>query len=276
MATQKIKKVETPIDQRETFVSLSKSFGESEMSVEEKLNVLYELQKADTEIDKIHQLRGDLPSEVAALEADIADVNAKIAAATDLIASFGESIEAKTQEIVDVDAEIERYQKLLDNIANSREYDSLNKEVENQQLLRQIAEKNIREMKEVIAAKKELIERLKDTLALHEDDLLAKQEELAGIVESTASEEGQLVARRDACAAKIDERTMSAYNRIRESAHNHLAVVTVVYESAEQGACGGCFTGVTAQRLIEIESGKKLVICEHCGRIIVASRKAEE
>ncbi len=265
MATKKIKKVETPIDQKETFVSLSKSFGESDMSVEEKLKALYELQNADTEIDKIHQLRGDLPSEVRQIEAEIADINEKIANANELIAHFGENISSRQQDIIDSDAEIEKYQKQIENIANNREYDSLSKEIENLGLLRQIAEKNIREMKEAVVAKKELIERLEDNLSMLQADLKAKQEELAGIVESTASEEGQLLAKRDALASKFDERTMSAYNRIRESVHNHLAVVSIY----NNDSCGGCFSTITSQRLIDVKSHNKLVICEHCGRIIV-------
>ncbi|MCQ2156411.1 MAG: C4-type zinc ribbon domain-containing protein, partial [Bacteroidales bacterium] len=136
----------------------------------------------------------------------------------------------------------------------------------NQDLLRPIAEKNINEARESIETRKADLERLSDKLSIREEDLAAKNAELATIVESTAREEAELRAKRDACAAKIDERTMSAYNRIRESVHNHLAVVTVFNNS-----CGGCFNEITPQRLLDIASGKKLVICEHCGRIIVNS-----
>ena len=103
-------------------------------------------------------------------------------------------------------------------------------------------------------------------------DLEAKRDELAQIVDSTAKEERALVKKRDELAEKLDERTLSAYNRIRASVHNHLAVVTVY----NGDSCGGCFNTVTPQRLIDIASGKRLVICEHCGRIIVATpQKAE-
>ena len=89
--------------------------------------------------------------------------------------------------------------------------------------------------------------------------------ELDSIIESTAKEEEVLQEKRKACAAKIDDRTMSAYERIRASVSNHLAVVSVY----DGDSCGGCFNTITPQRLIDIASNKKLVICEHCGRIIV-------
>lgn len=149
--------------------------------------------------------------------------------------------------------------------SNSREYDSINKELENQGLLRAIAEKHIGEAREAIEDKKGELERLSEKIATREDDLAAKKEELSTIVESTSKEEALLREKRDACAAKIDERTLSAYDRIRSSVCNHLAVVPVYNEEA----CGGCFSTITPQRLIDIASCKKLVICEHCGRIIV-------
>lgn len=263
--TKKIKKVETPIDQKETFVSLQKNFADSELSVEEKLKTLYELQAADNAIEKIVQLRGELPAEVAALEDEIESLKAKAARISETVEEFNNAIAAAQQEIVENDTEIDKYQKQLANIANSREFDSINKELENLNLLRMIAEKNIRESKETIEVKKSDIQRLEDRIALRNEDLEAKKVELETIVESTAPEEKKLQEKRSACAGKIDERTMSAYNRIRESVHNHLAVVPVY----NGDSCGGCFNTITPQRLIEIESGKKLVICEHCGRILV-------
>lgn len=264
MATKKIKKVETPIDQRETFVSLQKAFADSELSVEEKLKTLYALQEADNAIEKIVQLRGELPAEVEVLEQEIASLNAKGVQIETLIDEYNNSIEANKQNIIELDEQISKYQKQLENIANSREYDSINKELENQGLLRQIAEKNIYELKAAIVTKKDDLEALNQKIEVRNEDLAAKKEELAVIVESTSAEEAKLQARRDECAAKIDARTMSAYERIRNSVHNHLAVVSVFND-----ACGGCFNTITPQRLIDIASNKKLVICEHCGRIIV-------
>ena len=263
--TPAAKKVEAPIDQRETFVSLLKSFADSDMPVEEKLKTLYQLQAADSEIDKIIQLRGELPAEVSALEDEIASLKERSAAISAVIDQFNRNIADAKLSIADHESTIEKYQRQLETIANSREYDSLNKEIENQELLRQIDEKTINDTRFEIGNKKAELDELKDRLAIRTDDLKAKKEELENIVEETAKEEAVLRARRDECAAKIDARTMSAYERIRESVHNHLAVVGIY----NGDSCGGCFNTITPQRRVEIASNRKLIICEHCGRIII-------
>ena len=262
---KKTKKFETPIDQRETFVSIQKSFADSDLSVAEKLKTLYVLQQADTEIDKILQLRGELPVEVENLETEIADLNMKVARISEHIEEMTKYIAENKLSITECDAQIEKYKSQLDNISNSREYDSLNKEIENQGLLRQIAEKHIGEAKERIFEKKNDLEIMKEKIAVRNDDLAAKKQELETIVESTSKEEARLRANRDACAEKIDARTMSAYERIRMSCNNHLAVVSVF----NGDSCGGCFNTIAPQRLIDIASNRKMIICEHCGRILV-------
>ena len=262
---KKTKKFETPIDQRETFVSIQKNFADSDMTVVEKLKTLYVLQQADTEIDKILQLRGELPMEVEQLETEIADLNAKAARMTDMIEEMNKFISDNKINITECDAQIEKYKSQLDNISNSREYDSLNKEIENQGLLRQIAEKHIGEAKERIFDKKNELEVVKEKINVRTEDLKAKQEELANIVEATSKEEELLRANRENCAAKIDERTMSAYDHIRHSCNNRLAVVSVF----NGDSCGGCFNTIAPQRLIDIASNKKMIICEYCGRILV-------
>lgn len=263
--TKKTIKVVTPIDERETFTSLKKSFAETEQDTAEKLKTLYQLQEADNEIEKLMQLRGELPEEVAAIEAEVEGLKSKCAHLEEVIEGYNQTIEEAKNEIVELDNDIEKYRQQLENISNSREYDSINKELENQGLLRAIAEKNINEARYAIEDRKSDLERLNDRISIREGDLEAKREELATIVESTAKEEETLVAKKKECASKIDERTYSAYERIRSSVHNHLAVVPVVNEDS----CGGCFSTVTPQRLIDIASGTKLIICEHCGRIIV-------
>lgn len=262
---KKIKKIETPIDQRETFVSIQKSFADSDLSVSEKLATLYALQQADTAIDKILQLRGELPIEVENLETEIAELKAKAARIAETIDEYNRFITENKHNITECDAQIEKYKSQLENIANSREYDSLNKEIENQGYVRQIAEKNIHETKERIFEKKNELETVKDKIMVKTDDLKAKAEELSTIVESTSKEEEILRANREACAAKIDARTMSAYDRIRESCNNHLAVVSVF----NNDSCGGCFNTIAPQRLIDIASNRKMIICEYCGRILV-------
>ena len=211
MATKKtVKKVDAPIDQHETFVSLQKTFADSEMSVSEKLKTLYELQAADSEMDKIIQLRGELPAEVEQLENEIADLKARSAQLSAVIEQLNRNIADAKLSIAEHESTVEKYQRQLETITNSREYDSLNKEIENQDLLRQIDEKNITDTRYEIAARKADLEDLKDQ-------------------------------------------------------HNHLAVVSVY----NGNACGGCFNTITPQRLVEIASNKKLIICEHCGRIII-------
>ena len=258
-------KVEAPIDNRETFVSLQKNFADSDMPVEEKLKTLYELQAADSEIDKIIQLRGELPAEVSALEAEIATLKERSAAISAVIDQFNRNIADAKLSIAEHESVIEKYQRQLDTIQNSREYDSLNKEIENQELLRQIDEKTINDSRYEIGAKKAELDEIKDRLSIRNEDLKAKKAELETIVEETAKEEAVLRERRDACAAKIDDRTMSAYERIRASVNNHLAVVGIY----NGDSCGGCFNTITPQRRVEIASNRKLIICEHCGRIII-------
>ncbi len=269
MATTKkpaaAKKVEAPIDNRETFVSLQKSFADSGMTVEEKLKTLYELQAADSEIDKIIQLRGELPAEVAALEEEISNLKERSAALAAYMDQLNRNIADAKLSISEYDSTIEKYQRQLETIANSREYDSLNKEIENLELLRQISEKTIGDTRMEIGGKKSEADELKDRLTIRQEDLKAKKEELENIVEETAKEEAALRAHRDECAAKIDARTMSAYERIRQSVHNHLAVVSIY----NGDSCGGCFNTITPQRRLEIASNRKLIICEHCGRIII-------
>ena len=203
--------------------------------------------------------------EVEQLENEIADLNAKATRLSEMIEEMNRFISDNKINITECDAQIEKYKAQLDNISNSREYDSLNKEIENQGLLRQIAEKHIGEAKERIFDKKNDLEIVKEKIAVRNDDLVAKKQELETIVESTAKEEAKLRANRDECASKIDARTMSAYERIRESCNNHLAVVSVF----NGDSCGGCFNTIAPQRLIDIASNRKMIICEHCGRILV-------
>ena len=262
---KKTKKFDTPIDQRETFVSIQKSFADSDLSVSEKLQTLYALQQADTAIDKILQLRGELPMEVEQLETEIADLKAKAARLAEMVEEFNAFINANKINIAECDDQIAKYKAQIENVSNSREYDSLNKEIENQGLLRQIAEKHIGEAKERIFDKKNELEVVKEKINVRTEDLKAKQEELANIVEATSKDEALLRANRETCAAKIDERTMSAYDHIRHSCNNRLAVVSVF----NGDSCGGCFNTIAPQRLIDIASNRKMIICEYCGRILV-------
>lgn len=264
MATSKTKKVNAPIDVRETFVSLQKDFADSSLSVTEKLGLLYKIQQIDVELDKIKALRGALPQEVAQIEDEIASLKSKVAHNEELISGYEQSIEQNKNDIVEIDAQTEKYKQDLQAISNSREYDSIEKEIENQGLLHDIAQKHIGEARVAIAERKDAIAAIQERIEIREPDLAAKKDELDNIVSSTAEQESSLSEKRDSIADKIDARTMSAYNRIRGSVRNHLAVVSVYND-----ACGGCFNAITPQRLVDIASGTKLVICENCGRILV-------
>lgn len=270
--TKKTTKVQTPIDERETFVSLQKNFADNEKVTQQKLKTLYELQSTDMEIDKLMQLRGELPEEVAILESELESRRAKYARSEQNIEDCKEKIEYCKKEIKRLEEEMEMYRTQLQNITNSREYDSIQKELENEELLKAIAEKHINEAYELMESSKNDMEKIGDAIAIRESDLEAKREELSTIVESTSKEETALLNKRKGFISKLDERTVSAYERIRNNTHNHLAVVSL-FPKKDDGtygdACGGCFHTITPQRLIDVASGKKLVICEHCGRIVV-------
>lgn len=265
MATKKTKKIETPVDNRETFVSIQKNFADSDVAVREKLKSLYALQQADSALDKIYMTRGELPEEVAAIEDEISALKAKVKEITAWIEGMNTNINDNRQNVVDCDEQIAKYRAQLESVANSREFDSINKEIENQELVRMIAEKHIGEAKMSIAEAKGDIESIKERIAVRSEDLDAKKVELDGIVANTAKEEETLKARRDEVAANLDERTINAYEHIRGSVKNHLAVVSIY----NGDSCGGCFSTIIPQRIVDIASGNKLIICEHCGRIIV-------
>lgn len=262
---KKLTTVQTPIDAHETFVSIRKSFSEGDVTL--KLKSLYDLQQIDSELDKIYQLRGELPAEVEALEAKIAELNGKAANVAESITDAEKRIaEYKIQYRICKD-QAEKYQAQMDGgVTNSREYDSLSKEIENQDLLAQVAMKKIGENEEFIEVRKGDLDAIDQKIEVRKADLEAKYVELESISASTAKQEEKLLARRKECADKVDARTMSAYERIRKSVRNHIAVAAVY----NGNACGGCHSEIAPQKLIDIAAGKKLIICEYCGRILVS------
>lgn len=271
MATKKINKVEAPVDVRETrdtFVSLQKSFAETE-NIEEVLRTLYDLQKTDSEIDKVNQLQGELPQEVQALKEELASLKAKTKDLAAEAEGYQEQITMNRQGKIDSEAIIAKSKGQLDMISNSREFDTIQKEIENQELLVKIADKHIGEAKIEMAKRRQQIDDIKDHISIVESDLKAKEAELAEIRKSNNDVTRQLSEQREQCASKVDEKTLGAYELIRSSVKNRLAVVTVF-----KGACGGCFNAITPQRLIDIDSNKKPIICENCGRIIVSNALA--
>lgn len=267
MATSKQKKtVETPIDQRETFMSLSKNMNDSEVSMETKLHTLYQIQQADSKIDKIHLLRGELPEEVKDLEDEIVGLKTRI---TNLLGEIKEVEKFVSQKKIDVEnckAAIAKYEEQRGNVKNNREYDSLSKEIEFQGLEKELAEKRMRESTVLVTEKKGALDAAKREMEGRIVDLDNKKKELVSIVEETSKEEDALLKQIDELRKGVDERMLAAYNKVRTNAHNRLAVVTV-----KRDACGGCFNKIPPQRQLDIAMSKKIIVCEYCGRILVSS-----
>jgi len=271
MATPKKKTVmvETPIDNRETFVSLSTSMknqNNDEITMESKLRTLYLIQQTDSKIDEIHLLRGELPEEVRDLEDEIAGLNTRISKLSAEIAEQESFISIKKMDIKNCDDNIARYDEQRNNVANNREYDSISKEIEYQGLEKELAQKRLREATELVAEKKAAVEAAAAELKGREEDLENKKKELVSIIEDTAKEEEVLKAKLAEYEQNIDARMLAAYHKVRSNAHNHLAVVTV-----KRDACGGCFNKIPPQRQLDIAMNKKIIVCEYCGRILVSS-----
>jgi predicted nucleic acid-binding Zn-ribbon protein len=237
---------------------------ETEISIEEKLKALFELQKVDTEVDKIKILRGELPLEVQDLEDEIEGLETRIKNLDDETKSLESAINAKKNDITNANGLIKKYQEQQNNVRNNREFDSLSKEIEFQTLEIELCEKRIREFSAQLKIKKDTIEQSQLHLNERITDLNNKKKELEDIIADTQKEEETLQKRSKDYEHMIEPRLMTAYKRIRENARNGLAVVSV-----ERDACGGCFNKIPPQRQLEIRSRKKIIVCEYCGRILV-------
>lgn len=266
--------VQTPGDSRETFVSIRKSFAEGG-DIKEKLQTLYSLQLVDTELEKIYQLRGELPAEVTALEAKIAELNGKAAnVAQEIMDNEKKVAELKQQYAQTQDMKAKYEAQMESGVENSRQFDSLQKEIENQNLLGQVALKRIGETEQAIEALKQDLDSIGQRIEVRNEDLVAKKEELSTIATSTAKQEEKLLESRKEYASLVDARTMSAYERIRKSVRNHIAIAAAYYvdDKRSEASCGGCYSKIPPQRLIDVQTGKKLIICEYCGRILVDAK----
>lgn len=235
-----------------------------DISVEDKLRTMYEMQCVDSEVDQIRTLRGELPLEVQDLEDEIAGLDTRIANLNNEVKDLGETIAKKKQEIKEAGLLIKKYEAQQMNVRNNREFDSISKEIEFQNLEIELCEKRIREFTSELANKKAVIENSDKVFADRKADLEGKKGELDAIVSETQIEEEKLVGQSESFREKIEERLLIAYNRIRSNARNGLAVVTV-----ERDACGGCFKKIPPQRQMDIRSRKKIIVCEYCGRVLV-------
>ncbi|MCU0442770.1 MAG: C4-type zinc ribbon domain-containing protein [Bacteroidia bacterium] len=243
----------------------------TEISVEQKLKALYKLQVIDSKIDKLRAVRGELPMEVADLEDDIAGLNTRIENFKNDIKNAEEAISNNKTRILDAKALIKKYEKQLDNVKNNREFDALNKEIEIQGLEVQAAEKRIKNSQFDIENKKQQVESVHVELEGRMQDLKNKKSELDMIVEETDKEEKLLLKGRDEASTVIEDRLLVSYNKIRGSVKNGIGVAVIVRDS-----CGGCFAKIPPQRQSDIKQRKKILVCEHCGRVLVDNVLAEE
>ena len=250
---------------------MAKTTKQTISSVEDKLKALHQLQVIDTEVDKIRIVRGELPLEIEDLEDFITGLNTRLEKFNEELTAINDTIAANKNSIDLATDAIKKYEKQLKNIKNNREFTSLTKEVEFQNLEIQIAEKHKIQHNANVLHKTEIINACTEQITEKEEELKVKQGELKAIVKETEKEEVALMKDSAKAEKVIDERLLNAYKRIRGKVANGLAVVSV-----ERDACGGCFSQIPPQRQLDIQMHKKVIVCEHCGRIMVDSNIFEE
>jgi predicted nucleic acid-binding Zn-ribbon protein len=243
----------------------------AELSVEQKLKALYKLQVIDSKIDKLRSVRGELPMEVADLEDELAGLETRCENIDGEIKQLESAISANKTKIMDAKANIKKYEKQLDNVKNNREFDALNKEIEIAGLEVQAAEKKIKNAQFDIEQKQQVKENLQGELEGRKIDLKTKKAELDTIVEETEKEENNLLDLRGKAVVGIEDRLLNGYNGIRGNVKNGIGIAII-----ERNACGGCFSKIPPQRQADIRQRKKILVCEHCGRVLVDAQLAEE
>lgn len=235
-----------------------------EQTVEQKLRALYELQTIHSQIDSIRQVRGDLPMEVTDLEDEVAGLETRIQKIKNDLDDLEDSVVTRKNAIKEAQAATKKYETQLNEVKNNREYDAINKEIEIQGLDIQVSEKKIKEIGFDISSKSEIYERALADLDGRKKDLQLKKDELDTLTLETKKEEDELIAKANHAEQFIDERLLTAYKRLRNNSKNGLAVVTI-----QRDSCSGCFNQIPPQRQMDIRQHKKVIVCEHCGRILV-------
>ncbi len=236
----------------------------TDLSVEEKLKTLYQLQTALSAIDEKRALRGELPLEVQDLEDEIEGLTTRIEKIGKDIADFQKAVLQKKGEIEEAQMSVARYKSQLDEVKNNREYDTLSKEIEYQTLEIELCNKKIREAQFRIEDKTAELQANEKTVEERKSDLEIKKNELDEIMEETRAEEEKLRAKVKELELKIEPRLLASFKRIRKSARNGLGIVYV-----QRDACGGCFNKIPPQRQLDIKMHKKIIVCEYCGRIMI-------
>ena len=237
---------------------------ESEISVESKLQTLYQLQTTLSAIDEKRALRGELPLEVQDLEDEIAGLKTRVEHIEGDINDFQQAVAQKQGEIKEAEESVERYKKQLDEVRNNREYDTLTKEIEFQSLEIELCNKKIKEANAKVEDKKRELVRTNDLINDRQQALEEKKSELDEIMQETREEEQVLKAKAEELETKIEPRLLSSFKRIRKNARNGLGIVYV-----QRDACGGCFNKIPPQRQLDIKMHKKVIVCEYCGRIMI-------
>ena len=237
---------------------------ESEISVESKLQTLYQLQATLSAIDEKRALRGELPLEVQDLEDEIAGLKTRIEHIEGDINDFQQAVAQKQGEIKEAEESVERYKKQLDEVRNNREYDTLTKEIEFQSLEIELCNKKIKEANAKVEDKKRELVRTNDLINDRQQALEEKKSELDEIMQETREEEQVLKAKAEELETKIEPSLLSSFKRIRKNARNGLGIVYV-----QRDACGGCFNKIPPQRQLDIKMHKKVIVCEYCGRIMI-------
>ncbi len=268
-AVKETKKVEKSSPKKST-ATANESEENLQVTIEKKLAALYNLQLIDSHIDKIRIVRGELPLEVQDLEDEIAGLETRIEKFVLEVEEFDTQAGEKGDAIKDSHVLMKKYQDQQMNVRNNREYDSLTKEVEFQNLEIQLNEKRIKEYTFKQESIKTEIEKSQAILEERKNDLDIKKNELSDIIIETENEEKELQTKSEANQKYVDDRLVVAYQRIRENARNGLAVVQI-----ERDACGGCFNKIPPQHQLDIRMHKKIIVCEYCGRILVDLEIAE-
>jgi len=236
------------------------------ITVEDRLKALYQLQMIDSEVDKIRIVRGELPLEIEDLEDLLAGMQTRLEKLNSELDAVNHEILSKKNANLDAEALVKKYEKQLKNIKNNREFSSLTKELEYKTLEIQLNEKQMAELNAKTLHKDEVINDVKVQVADKEEELAVKNKELAAIIKETEKEEKVLLKKSEKAQEVIEERILKSYTRIRSKVVNGLAVVSV-----DRNACGGCFNQIPPQRQLDIQMHKKVIVCEHCGRILVDS-----
>ena len=236
----------------------------TDLTVEEKLKTLFQLQTTLSGIDENRALRGELPLEVQDLEDEIAGLNTRIEKIQHEIEQFQKAVSQKNGEILEAQESLKRYQSQLDTVSNNREYDTLSKEIEFQQLEIELCEKKIREGQQKIQERQADLAYTQEQKADREKGLVEKRSELDDIMSETRDEEERLKEKAIDLEKKIEPRLLASFKRIRKGARNGLGIVYV-----QRDACGGCFNKIPPQRQLDIKMHKKIIPCEYCGRILI-------